>query len=244
MRVNWGYIKMIVLLAFVAFLYVFATHRNESRKVTSPNVKFLGEDNLFITNETVSKLLIQNYGSVENVSKETLDLNKLENALKSNPMIKTAEVYVAVNGMLNAEIDQKVPIARVNTNASYYIDDEGFYMPLSSNYSARVPLVTGYIEKNNLKNVFKVATKVKNDMFLKKHVIEIHQNRDENIQLRLRKCDFLVQLGDVSFLDKKISNLKAFYQKSFKEKTLKNYSKINLQFENQVVCTKTVNHGA
>ena len=239
MRVNWGYIKMIVLLAFVAFLFVFTANRNLSRKVSSPNVRFVGEDNLFITNETVSKLLIQNHEGVKNVTKETLDLNKLENALKSNPMIKTAEVYVAVNGSLNAKIDQKVPIARVNTNASYYIDDEGFYMPLSSNYSARVPLVTGYIEKDNLTNVFKVATKIKNDVFLKKHVIEIHQRRDEVIQLRLRQCDFLVQLGDVSFLDKKINNLKAFYQKSFKEKTLDHYSKINLQFENQVVCTKT-----
>ena len=59
------------------------------------------------------------------VPKETLDLNELESALKSNPMIKTAEVYVTVNGTLKAEIEQKTPIARVSTNASYYIDDDG-----------------------------------------------------------------------------------------------------------------------
>jgi cell division protein FtsQ len=39
-------------------------------------------------------------------------------------------------------------------------------------------------------------------------------------------------------LDKKINNLKAFYKKSLKEKTLNNYSNVNLQFDNQVVCTK------
>ncbi|MFI1742929.1 cell division protein FtsQ/DivIB [Thalassobellus sediminis] len=210
-----------------------------NRKVANPNVKFIGEDNLFITNETVSKLLIQNYGTVKNVSKETLDLNKLENALKSNPMIKTAEVYVAVNGLLNARIEQKTPIARVSTNASYYIDDEGSYMPLSNNYSARVPLVTGYVEKNNLKNVYKVAIKIKVDGFLKKNVIEIHQDINNKISLKLRQCKFLVELGDVNFLDKKINNLKAFYQKKQKEKALNNYSKVNLQFGNQVICTKT-----
>ncbi len=229
---------MIVLFGLVVFLFAFASNRNGLRKITKPNVSFIGENNLFITNETVSKLLIQSSEEVENVPKETLDLNELENALKSNLMIKMAEVYVAVNGTLNAKIEQKTPIARVSTNASYYIDDEGFFMPLSSNYSARVPLVTGYVEKNNLKNVFEVASKIKNDEFLKTNVIEIHQSINKNIYLKLRQCKFLVQLGDINFLDKKINNLKAFYQKSLKEKTLNNYSKVNLQFENQVVCTK------
>lgn len=239
MRVNWNYIKMIVLLILVVFLYAFTSGRNGVRNVSAPNVKFVGENNLFISNETVSKLLIQNYPGVKNVPKETLDLNELENALNSNPMIKSAEVYVAVNGMLNAKIEQKKPIARVSTNASYYIDDEGFYMPLSINYSARVPLVTGYIEKNKLNNVYKVASKVNNDEFLKKNVFEIHQTINNTIYLKLRQCKFIVQLGNVKSLDKKINNLKAFYQKSLKEKTLNNYKKVNLQFDNQVVCTKT-----
>ncbi|GAA3609279.1 cell division protein FtsQ [Flavivirga amylovorans] len=229
---------MFVLLVLVGFLFAFASKRNAARKVSNPHVKFIGENNLFVTNETVSKLLIQKYGGVKNVPKETLDLNELENALKSNPMIKAAEVYVSVNGTLNAEIEQKTPIARVSTNASYYVDDEGFYMPLSINYSARVPLVTGYVEKNNLKSIRKIASKIMNDEFLKKNVIEIHQNIDKVVSLKFRHCNFIVQLGDVSFLDKKINNLKAFYQKNMKEKTLNNYSKVNLQFDNQVVCTK------
>lgn len=238
MRVNWGYIKLMAVLCLVVFLYAFASSRNSVRKVSEPNIQFIGENNLFITEEAVSKLLIQSYGDIKNMPKETLALNVLERALNSNPMIKTAEVYVTVNGTLTAKIEQKRPIARVSTNASYYIDDEGFYMPLSSNYSARVPIVTGHVEKNNLENVYAVARKVEQDDFLKKNVIEIHQDVNKVIYLRLRQCHFLVQLGSVDFLDKKINNLKAFYQKSLKENTLNNYSKVNLQFDNQVVCTK------
>ncbi|GAL62355.1 cell division protein FtsQ [Algibacter lectus] len=70
------------------------------------------------------------------------------------------------------------------------------------------------------------------------NVIEIHQNANNKLFLKLRQCKFLVQLGDLNLLDKKINNLKAFYQKNIKEKTLDNYSKVNLQFDNQVVCTK------
>ena len=238
MKINWNYIKMIGLFGLVVFLFAFASGRNRARLVTAPAIKFTGENNLFVTNEAVSKLLIQNYGGAKNVAKETLDLNKLENALKSNPMIKNAQVYVTVTGTLNAEIEQKTPLARVSTNEFYYIDDSGLYMPLSSNYTARVPLVTGSVDKNDLENIFRIATKIRDDPFLKTNVIEIHQSENKMLFLKMRQCNFLVQIGDLKALDKKINNLKAFYQKNIKEKTLDNYSKVNLQFDNQVVCTK------
>ena len=238
LRVNWNYIKMIGLLGIVIFLYAFSTVKNIERKVSEPVIKFKGDNNLFLTHENVSKLLIQKNQSAKNKSKETLDLNELETALNSNQMVKSAQVHLSVNGILTAEIEQKKPIARVRTNASYYIDDQGTYMPLSSNYTARVPLVTGQIEKNNLANVFKIAQKVNEDEFLKKHVIEIHQTEKNTIFLKFRQYNFTVQLGSLKNLDKKIMNLKAFYNKALKEKSLNNYANVNLQFESQVVCTK------
>jgi len=238
-NVNWSYIKMFVLLVLVVFLYAFSGTKNKVRNVSQPQVQFLGDNNLFITQANVSKLLIQNQENGAKASKEILDLNKLESALNSNPMIKSAEVYLSVNGELKAEVIQKKPIARVRANTSYYIDDQGAYMPLSSNHAARVPLVTGLVNKDALDNVFKIAEKINNDAFLNKYVIEIHQNEDNSVHLKLRQSAFIVHLGDLNQLDKKINNLKVFYQKALKEKTLNSYSKVNLQFDNQVVCTKT-----
>lgn len=201
-------------------------------------IQFVGNDNLFITQETVSKLLIQNQETVTNKPKDIIDLNALESALISNPMIKQAQVFMNVEGLITARIEQKKPIARVSTNASYYIDDQGSYMPLSTNYTARVPLVTGVIEKNDLATVFAIAKKVRADEFLKKHVVEIHQNKDQSIDLRLRKDDFKVHLGRLELLDKKINNLKAFYLKAMKDGVLDSYSAVNLKFDKQVICTK------
>jgi len=220
------------------FLYAFSSQRNNARKLSDLTVKFIGNDNLYITQETVNKLLIQNKESITSVPKEILDLNELESVLNSNSMIKSAEVYVTVNGEVKAEVEQRKPIARVNTNVSYYIDDQGLYMPLSSNHSARVPLVTGFVDKKQLENVFKIADKIHNDAFLKKHIVEIHQNEDKSINLKTRVLDFEIALGKLEQLDKKINNLKAFYQKAKKDNTLINYSKVNLKFDNQVVCTK------
>jgi len=238
LRINWNYIKLIGILALVVFLYAFTSNRNASRKISDVTIKFQGDNTLFVTEETVSKLLIQNNQNVTSVPKEILDLNSLEAALNSNPMIKKAEVYVAVNSALTAEIIQKKPIARVSTNASYYIDDDGSFMPLSANYTARVPLVTGTVQKNKLGQIYQMAKKIQMDDFLKKHVVEIHQDKNNELALRLRQYDFKVLLGDTKNLDKKINNLKAFYQKALKDKTLNSYSNVNLRFGNQVVCTK------
>ena len=238
LRVNWNYIKVLILLLLVSFLFAFSSIRNNQRKVKNITVNFIGEDNLFITEAMVNKLLIQNQEDVTNVTKEILDLNELELVLKSNPMIKAAQVCLTVNGEVRADVIQRKPIARVSTNTSYYIDAEGKFMPLSSNYTARVPLVTGFVDKNSLSNMFKIANKIYNDQFLKTHVVEIHQKRDETIVLKIRVLDFEVLFGNLDGLDKKINNFKAFYQKARKDKSLNKYSKVNLQFENQVVCTK------
>jgi len=163
MKINWNYIKMIVLLILVVFLYAFSSARNSKRLVSQPNIQFIGNKNLFITQEAVSKLLIQNQQGVTNVPKETLDLNGLESTLNKNPIIEFAEVYVNVEGKLTAKVKQKTPIARVLGNNSYYIDSNGGVMPLSKNYTERVPFVTGFVKKSNLDIVYKVADYVLKD---------------------------------------------------------------------------------
>jgi len=238
LRVNWNYIKLIALLIVLSFLFAFSTIRNSERHPVKLVVNFIGEDNLFITHESVNKLLIVNKEEPTKVPKEILDLNGLENALNSNPMIKSAQVYLTVNGEIRADIKQRKPIARVSTNANYYVDDEGKFMPLSANYSARIPLVTGYVEKNNLNNVFIIANKIYNDQFLRKQIVEIHQEHDKTIKLKTRTSNFEIVVGNLEQLDKKINNLKAFYQKAKKDDSLEKYSIVNLEFDNQVICTK------
>jgi cell division protein FtsQ len=238
LRVNWNYIKALVLLTLVTFLFAFSNIRNAERNITNVNVNFIGEDNLYITQETVNKLLIQNNDNHNKVTKEILDLNSLETVLNSNAMIKSAQVYLTVSGEVNADVVQRKPIARVSTNASYYIDDQGMYMPLSTNHTARVPLVKGFVDKNNLGRIFKIASKIDEDEFLKSLVVEIYQNQDKTIMLKTRVLDFKIVIGDLEMLDKKINNLKAFYQKAKKDNILNKYSVVNLKFDNQVVCTK------
>ena len=238
MRINLNFIKGLFLLGLVLFLYAFSSFKNNSRLVKNVNIQFMGSNNVFITTEMVNKLLIQSQEKPYFLHKDDIDLRELEFLLESNSMIKSAQVYLTVNGVLMAKVEQKVPIARVQNSEVFYIDDQGFRMPLSTQHSARVPVVYGIVDEEDLKRVFKLALTAYNDTFLKTYLTEIHQNKNKEISLKLRLLDFEVSVGNIDNLEVKLKNLKAFYQKAKKDNMLDIYKSVNLQFDNQVVCTK------
>ncbi|WP_377714790.1 cell division protein FtsQ/DivIB [Pseudofulvibacter geojedonensis] len=226
-----------MLFLFLIFLFAFTSDRNNSRMLFETPIEFENPEQPFISEKTVNKLLIQNKGSFKNIRKEALDLNRLEFLLNANAYVRKANLYVAVNGEVGVNIVQKTPLARVQTDASFYIDEEGKMMPTSPNFSARVPLVTGDVSKQNLKDVFKLVKSIHQDSFFKKQIEGVVVNNNKFILLT-REFDFKIDFGNIDNRELKIKNFKAFYQKALKDKSLDKYSKVNLQIASQVVCTK------
>ena len=238
MRINWNYIKIIALLLVITGLYAFSNHRSEGKSVKGLNIEFVGDQNLYITQGMVNKLLIQNYGPLTNVPKEKLVLNTLEKVIEANEMVKSAQVYLTVNGELTSKIVQRKPIGRIEGNSKFYLDDEGTSMPLSMSHSARVPIITGKITGKSLEDVYEILKYINKDNFLRKNVIGIHIEDDAKYQLKFRMEQFVVNLGGVDNLEEKFNNFKAFYTKANKDETLAEYNVVSLEFNNQVVCTK------
>ena len=232
-------IKVIIVLAVVSIFFAFSSSQNHAKPISEVEVSFIGDNNLFISKTKVDKLLIQNNDYIKCVSKDILDLKALENKLSSHDMIENSEVYISINGILKIDIKQRNPYARVISDSSFYIDNNGTKMPLSDNYSARVLLVHGLNDESKIDYVFKLIKTIRDDEFLNLNVTDILINKSD-ISLRVRNCDFEVLVGDLNNLETKIKNFKAFYQKAYRDKILNNYKKVNLQFNNQIVCTKYI----
>ncbi|MFD0976447.1 cell division protein FtsQ/DivIB [Salinimicrobium gaetbulicola] len=237
MKINWNYIKTFLLIGVVFFLFAFAEKRNHNRVLSEVNLHFTNSENLYLTEEAVNKLLIQNEVKVSSIGKETLDLNRVETLLEAHDMIENAEVFMTVDGKMGAAITQRKPLARVMGRAPYYMDRNGLKMPLSQYYSARVPIVTG-VSEDLLPEVHPLVSYIRNDEFLTKHVTELNRLSNGKYVIRLRQLDFVVLFGAVSEIETKFMNFKAFYQKAMKDKKLNAYKKVDLQFGDQVVCTK------
>ena len=193
---------------------------------------------MFITEASVNKLLIQNYGAVKNRAKEKLVLNTIEEVIQSDDMVKKAQVYFTVDGKLVSKIVQRKPIGRIESESKFYLDDSGKHMPLSKHHSARVPIITGKITGETLEDVYVILNYVNADDFLRKNVIAIHIEEEGNYQLKFRLENFVVNLGGVDNLNEKFKNFMAFYAKAAKDNSLEKYAVVSLEFNNQVVCTK------
>ncbi|MBT8319369.1 MAG: hypothetical protein KJP01_04495 [Gramella sp.] len=238
MRINWNIIKISVLMVSVTALYAFSNARSTSKKISGLQIEFAEGDNLYTTQAMVNKLLIQNYGGLQNVPKEKLVLNTIEKIIETNKMVKNAQVYLTVNGELISKIIQRQPIGRIEGSTKFYLDEDGRNMPLSDNHSARVPIITGKITAKSLEDVYEILKYINEDDFLRKNVVGIHIEEDLKYQLKFRVENFVVNLGDISDLEKKFNNFKAFYAKAIRDKTLEKYEIVSLEFNNQVVCTK------
>jgi cell division protein FtsQ len=238
MRINWNFLKLTALVLVIMGMYAFSNERNQSKNISGIKVEFVGDQNLYLTEGMVNKLLIQKYGSLKNVPKENIVLNTIEKAIAANEMVKSAQVYITIDGELTSKIVQRKPIGRIEGDAKFYLDDQGKRMPLSNNHSARVPIITGNISGKSLEDVYIILELINKDDFFRKTVIGIHVKNEDDYQLRLRLNDFVVNIGGIEDLEEKFSNFKAFYAKANKDKTLEDYAEVSLQFNNQVVCTK------
>ena len=238
-RFNWPTIRLLLMLALVIFLYSFTGKRNLNRKVTKAEVVFVGENQLFVKQQAVNKLLIENRQDPKTIAIDALDLNKLEKTIDSHPLIDKSEVSVSVDGVLKAVVKQKTPIARINgKGASFYIDYKGNKMPLSNNYTARVLLVSGEINDKNKEDLAKLFRVIYDDVFLKKNIIGMQVMPNGSVLMLNRNYNFKIDFGQLINVEQKFKNYIAFFQKVVLDSSIAEYKKIDLRFAEQVVCTK------
>lgn len=236
---TWTNIRLVLMIMLVLFLFSFASMRNENRKIAKIDVEIIDEDTPFLLPTMVNKLLIEKNEHSKTITKEGLDLKKLEKSVNNNDFVQKSEVFVSVDGVLKAVVKQKTPVGRVvSETGSFYVDYEGNRMPLSENYSARVPLVSGKIDAVENEKLSEVLKKIYEDDFLKKNIIGVQVVPNGNLIMQNRNYDYSIDFGKIINIDRKFKNYKAFFQKAVSDSTLNNYKKINLKFTQQVVCIK------
>ncbi len=103
-------------------------------------------------------------------------------------------------------------------------------------------IVTGNVEKSfAMKDLYKFGVFLHNNKFWDALIEQIHVLPDRNIELVPRVGDHLVYLGKLDNFEDKLARLKEFYKKGLNQVGWNKYSRINLEFSNQIICTKREN---
>jgi cell division protein FtsQ len=170
----------------------------------------------------------------------TVNTENIEETLKKNRLIKQAECYKTINGSIKIKIYQRTPVLRVIANkGNYYVDNEGEIMPVPNNFSAYVPVATGYIEENFAKKqLYEFIQFLQGDKFWNYQIEQIYVAPNRDIELTPRVGNHQILLGKIENYPENLEKLKLFYQKAMNKVGWNKYSKINLKYKDQVICTK------
>lgn len=249
----------LMVLSVVALGIYFVSEKQKETKVSELviNIQYAGPD-VFLIRSDIELLIAQNMGDVFQKSLVELDIEKIESLIRNNPYVSMVNVFSNLSGRITIDLIQRQPIARIVTNkANFYIDSEGFVLPLDKDYVSRVVLVNGMLKNysytdlagknirqmqgdDQLKQACHLANYIYNDEFLKALTEQIYLNKNKEFEIVPKIGKQLILLGEASELPEKFRKLELFYKQGITLGGWDRYKLINLKFENQVVCTKRI----
>ena len=260
MHINWKETIIIaldlVLGTYLVFAFTKFNKPDESNMVcTKVNINIQDE----MTNGFLNAKEIKNRLETKKLyplEKPLKDVNsrKIEETLKTSPFVKTAECYKTQDGLVDIHLTQRMPIVRIksNNNDDYYIDDHNQIMP-NTNYTSDIIVATGYINRWYAQKYITLLSKaLMAKEFWRNQVEQINVLPDKGIELVPRVGNHIIYIGNLpetndidkrekginDYVNKKMDRLEKFYKYGLSQAGWNKYSYINIEFDNQIICTK------
>jgi cell division protein FtsQ len=241
---------MVVMSGFVVLL-VAAVQDKDASRCKGITVKLVGDENKFFIEEKDIKALITNDRTSNPVGMAISNINiaNLERIVSRDPWVKNAEIFIDNQRKLNIKVTQREPVARVFTTSgsSFYFDKDGDHIPVSSRYAAQVPVFTDFptdavkLQKADsaiAAQVIEMGSFIMADPFWLAQIDQVQITPQREFELTPKLGDHVIAFGDGTDIEKKFSKLLAFYKEGLSKVGWNNYSRIDVAYENEVVCTR------
>ena len=237
--------------AIIFLMLSFVEKRDVGYRIDDIDVEIENAyENFFIDESDVMSLIMKNEGdSVLGDQFGHVSLKDIENRIESHSFIKDAEVFRDLKGHLVVKARQNKPVARLisNRGESAYIGEDGDLLPMSTKYTARVPVITGkYVTKMlDLANVnereadtdiFDMVNYINADKFWTMQIGQIIINNSDDITMYPQVGNQLLEIGNAKNIDNKFKNLKIFFKEIMPTKGWSTYKRVNVAFKDQIIC--------
>ena len=194
-----------------------------------------GKEPVYFIDEKDIKDLVKQYNPTRKIG--DVNIPELEKKINKNPFVDSANVYMNLNGHLNIDIKQRVPIFRLSkAGKDFYVDEKGVEFPISKNFSFPSMLVMGDVEPSEYDALGQLIDKIDKDDFCKKYFIGIKKEKG-GYNFLTSDGHFKVEIGDLENIDFKIKGFKTFAEKYLIYQDPQKYKKISVKYNNQIVTT-------
>ncbi|MCF0185336.1 MAG: cell division protein FtsQ [Bacteroidaceae bacterium] len=196
----------------------------------------------FVSSQQIEQILLTNNLYPKGKALKEINTQQIEKLLQSNPFISQAVCYRSAADKICVSATQRLPILRMISEHGddFYIDANGHLMkPSATTYAAHLVVVTGNLSAayaiNHLLPLGKI---LQNDLFWNNMIEQIHITEKGNVELVPRIGDHIINIGKPENYQDKLYRLRVFYEKGLNKIGWNKYTRIDLEFENQIVCTR------
>ncbi|MEP6713609.1 MAG: hypothetical protein ABJA37_14380, partial [Ferruginibacter sp.] len=228
-------------------LLIAAVKRKDAKHCKGIEINISGaNNNFFIDKKDVLAVINRFTDEAAGKAIESFNLRQMEAALEEDVWIKNAELFFDNNNILQADVEEREPVARIFTLAgnTFYIDSSAMMLPLSEKFSARVPVFTDFPseakflsapDSSLLADIRNMSMELQADSFLMAMIDQVDITPQRNFEMIPKIGNQLIEFGDASDAPAKFKKLKLFYKNIMLKAGWNRYSNINLQYDNQVV---------
>jgi cell division protein FtsQ len=250
------------IITFLYLIMVFGFVDNRYENLLCNGIKVTIQDSLnnrFILGADIVRSINQEGIQYLGIKLNSLDLGRMENAVKSNQLVKDCKAYTGINGTLHIDVKQREPVVRIieSDGRSYYLDHEGNVLNLSLRYTPHILVVNGNIHtqlkvgrpsnifrlyntnaNQLLKDILELSLYIESSKLWNAQIVQVYVNNSGDFELVPRIGPHVIIFGKLTDYKEKFDKLEIFYKEGLNNIGWNQYVKINLKYKNQIVCSK------
>ncbi|MBO4282457.1 MAG: hypothetical protein J5873_04620 [Bacteroidales bacterium] len=249
--IGWVSVLGLLLLCLIGYLLL---SRNQVYRNVTYSVCY--HSDTLVTAADLKAYANAHCPKVKGRLKREVSLPQLEKKLRRWPYADSVRIATDMKGVMHIEVVQVRTVLRVfnEKGASFYLAKtgrSGRMLPCVPGRPVRVPVASGAIPdicRPNLAlewqdtsvchDLMILADYIDRSPFWRAQISQIHVLGKGRYQLAPTVGNHLVDLGDVSQLDRKFNNLWKVYSQGFNVTGWQRYRKVGLQFGDRVPCEK------
>ncbi len=210
-----------------------------------------------ISEEDVKSKILEEIPSVIGSSAKNIKLEEIEGQVAGNTQLSDVKAFLDISGNIHVKAKPRKAILRIfdESGAHLYLGEDKILMDHSLTQSHRILVANGNISHLNseqrqkilIKEVqlpelydqlYNLALLIEEDDFLNTLINQIYIKKDQKAILTPKLGVKKIEFGALEHMEEKLFKLKAFYLQGNQKVDWQKYNAINIEYENQIVCSK------
>ncbi|ABG59987.1 cell division protein [Cytophaga hutchinsonii ATCC 33406] len=237
----------VVLLFLISF--VENEHANRTIRKTLVRINYEA-DNYFVDEADILRTLTMNDADqIVGKKYRDIDLKTLELRLESIKFVDDAQISADHKGTLMVEINQSKPIARiVSQNSPHaYIGSNATALSTSEKFTSRVLIIDGPFASRLMKEnymltdstgskYFQLIEFIDQSPYWKKMISQLTLLQNGDVVMQPQIGNYEIFFGKPTDIEVKFKKIDMFFRDILPAKGWDSYQRVNVSFNNQIVC--------